>query len=250
VIVTMDGDLQNDPADIPALLSKLHEGYDAVLGERHQRRDNFLIRKLPSRIANWLIRRATGVHFRDFGCTLRVMRRDIARSLPLYGELHRFIPALAMQGGARITQIPVRHHPRVAGTTKYGITRTARVMLDLITVLFLHRYLTRPMHLFGFAGLVLAFLGGISLTATLSMKVLSGIDMTGNPLLLLSVMLLLMGGQAVAVGLLGELQARTYFESQGKPAYTVRETLNLKPLRIRRKSRRVRSNTVSVTAQV
>jgi len=227
VLATMDGDNQNDPADLPRLLEKLNEGYDIVLGEREKRQDNYLIRKLPSLLANALIRKVTGLPFRDFGCTLRVLRRDLAEALPLYGEMHRFVPVLAQQVGARIAQIPVRHHPRTAGATKYGLTRTFRVLLDLITVSFLSRYLTRPMHFFGFAGLGLMVLGAVSLAATFVMKQVSHIYMTGNPLLLLSVMLELMGIQFISIGLLGEVLTRTYFESQGKAAYTVWNTLNL-----------------------
>lgn len=229
VLVTMDGDLQNDPADIPLLLDKLSEGHDAVFGLRANRQDHFFIRKLPSFLGNWLIRSVTGVHIRDMGCTLRALRRDLAEALPLYGELHRFVPVLAQMHGASIVQVPVRHHARVAGKTKYGLTRTVRVLLDLITVKFLHSYLTRPMHVLGTAGLVSMGLGGLSLLATMAMKYLGNppVFMTGNPLLLLSVMLELVGVQFISMGLLGEVLSRTYFESQGKPAYTVRATLNL-----------------------
>jgi glycosyltransferase involved in cell wall biosynthesis len=227
ILVTMDGDLQNDPADIPRLLTKLHEGYDVVLGQRSQRQDAFLIRTLPSLCANWLIRKVTGVPFRDFGCTLRAMRREVAESLPLYGEMHRFVPALALQHGARIAQIPVRHHPRRAGVTKYNLTRTVRVMLDLLTVTFLANYITRPMHFLGTIGLGMMALGGVSLITTMLMKWIQGIFMTGNPFLLLSVMLELMGMQFILMGLLGEVLARTYFESQGKSPYSVRTTRNL-----------------------
>jgi glycosyltransferase involved in cell wall biosynthesis len=227
VLVTMDGDLQNDPADIPMLLDKLAEGYDAVLGLRSKRQDALLIRKVPSWIANWLIRKVTGVAIRDMGCTLRAMRRDLAENLPLYGEMHRFIPVLAQHYGGRLAQVPVRHHPRVAGKTKYNLSRTVRVLLDLITVKFMHTYLTRPMHVLGSAGLLSMGLGAVSLLATAWMKAHSGIFMTGNPLLHLSVMLELVGVQFISMGLLGEVMTRTYFESQGKTAYTVRNTLNL-----------------------
>jgi glycosyltransferase involved in cell wall biosynthesis len=229
VLVTMDGDLQNDPADIPVLLAKMDEGYDAVLGLRADRKDSFFIRTLPSRIGNWLIRKVTGVHIKDLGCTLRVLRRELAEALPLYGEMHRFIPVLAQMHGAKLTQIPVRHHPRTAGKTKYNLTRAIRVPLDLITVKFLHTYLTRPMHVMGTAGLVAMALGVVSLLATMWMKYISvpKVNMTGNPLLLLSVMLEMLGVSMIQMGLLGEIQARTYFESQGKSAYVVRATLNL-----------------------
>ena len=227
VLITMDGDLQNDPADIPELVAKLDEGYDAVLGQRVNRQDDFLIRKLPSNIANWLIRKVTQVPFKDFGCTMRALRRDVALSLPLYGEMHRFIPVLAKQFGARIAQIPVRHHARTAGKTKYNLTRTFRVMLDLITVKFLYSYLTRPMHFLGSAGLAFMGLGALSVVVTWIMKHASGIYMTGNPLLLLSVMFELIGIQCILMGLLGEVLTRTYFESQGKTSYSVKETLNI-----------------------
>jgi glycosyltransferase involved in cell wall biosynthesis len=227
ILVTLDGDLQNDPADIPCLLEKLAEGYDAVLGQRAKRQDHVFIRKIPSLMGNWLIRKVTGVHIKDMGCTLRAMRRDLAEALPLYGEMHRFVPVLAQQYGAKLAQIPVRHHPRQAGKTKYNLTRTLRVLLDLITIKFLHSYLTRPMHILGLAGLVSMGLGVVSLMITIWMKAQRGIFMTGNPLLLLSVMLELVGIQFISMGLIGELLSRTYFESQGKTSYGVRSTLNL-----------------------
>jgi glycosyltransferase involved in cell wall biosynthesis len=234
VLITMDGDLQNDPADIPILLDKLAEGYDAVLGLRARRKDHLLVRKIPSLLGNWLIRKVTGVPIKDMGCTLRAMRRDLAESLPLYGELHRFVPVLAQQCGGRLAQIPVRHHPRTAGKTKYGLTRSVRVVLDLITVHFLHSYLTRPMHVMGLAGLLSMGSGVLSLLATVWMKSRWGVFMTGNPLLLLSVTLELIGVQLISMGLLGEVLTRTYFESQGKTAYSVRSTLNLEPRARRR----------------
>ncbi len=236
VIVTMDGDLQNDPADIPMLLEKLSEGYDAVLGEREKRQDAYLHRKLPSSLGNWLIRKVTGTKIRDMGCTLRAMRRDVAEALPLYGEMHRFISVLAESQGARVLQVPVRHHPRLAGKTKYNLSRGIRVVLDLLTVKFMHSYLTRPMHVLGTAGLAAMGLGLVSLLATFWMKYLHTppVFMTGNPLLLLSVMLELVGVQMISMGLLGEVLARTYFESQGKSAYLVRTTLNLDELEKRR----------------
>lgn len=231
ILATMDGDLQNDPADLPQLLEVLEQGHDAVFGRRANRQDDFLLRKVPSRIANWLIRKTTGTNIHDLGCTLRVMRRDLAESLPLYGEMHRFIAVLAQMQGARVAQIDVRHHPRTAGKTKYGLTRTFRVVLDLMTVKFLHSYLTRPMHVMGLAGLTCMALGLLSLAATVGMKYLwdPPVFMTGNPLLLLSVMLELVGIQFIGMGLLGEVMSRTYFESQGKNAYLVRSTLNVDP---------------------
>jgi glycosyltransferase involved in cell wall biosynthesis len=227
VIATMDGDLQNDASDIPVLLKKLDEGYDVVLGERAKRQDAMLIRKVPSRIGNWVIRRVTGIPFRDFGCTMRVLKKEVAKGIRIYGEMHRFIPVLANNQGAKITQIPVKHHPRRAGTSKYGLGRTGRVILDLITVKFISGYLTRPMHFLGGTGLVIMLAGVLSLMGTLAMKLVWGIDMTGNPLLLLSALLSLVGFQFLSMGLLGEVMTRTYFESQGKPPYVIRETRNI-----------------------
>ncbi len=227
VIATMDGDLQNDPSDIPMLLAKLEEGCDVVLGERANRHDSFLIRKAPSRAANWLIRKVTGLPFRDFGCTMRVMRRDLAASLRIYGEMHRFIPVLAQQQGARMTQVPVRHHARTAGRSKYNLSRTGRVFLDLITIKFLSRYLTRPMHFLGTLGLFVMTLGFLTLGGVVAMKLGFDHSMTRNPLLLLSVLLTLVGIQLLSTGLIGEVLARTYFESQDKRPYAIRETRNL-----------------------
>jgi glycosyltransferase involved in cell wall biosynthesis len=227
VIVTMDGDLQNDPADIPMLLARLGEGYDAVFGLRENRQDHLFIRKLPSWAANWLIRKVTGVTVKDMGCTLRALRRNLAEELHLYGEMHRFIPVLAQQAGARILQVPVRHHARTAGKTKYNLTRTVRVLLDLITVKFLYSYVTRPMHVMGLAGLISMTLGLLCLVVTVAWKWINGQWMTGNPLLLFSAVLEMIGVQFISMGLIGELVTRTYFESQGKKSYTVRSTLNV-----------------------
>jgi glycosyltransferase involved in cell wall biosynthesis len=227
IVVTMDGDLQNDPGDIPGLLEVLAEGYDAVLGMRANRQDKMLMRKVPSWAGNWLIRTVTGVQIHDMGCTLRAMRRDLAEALPLYGEMHRFIPVLAQQYGARLKQVPVRHHARSAGTTKYTLSRTFRVLLDLMTVMFLHSYLTRPMHVLGLGGLVSMALGAGSLAVTVWMKSRYGMFLTGNPLLLLSVMLELVGVQFISLGLISEIMTRTYFESQGKSSYVVKSTLNV-----------------------
>lgn len=238
VIITMDGDLQNDPADIPMLVDTLSNGrYDAVFGLRAQRQDTFVNRTLPSSIGNWLIRKVTGVAVKDMGCTLRALRKDLAKSLSLYGEMHRFIPVLVQDAGAAFTQVPVQHHPRTAGKTKYSITRTVRVMLDLITIKFLQCYLTRPMHVMGFAGLISMLLGIGCLLATLIIKWADGTSMIRNPLLHLSVMLEMVGVQFISTGLLGELVTRTYFESQGKRAYTVRSTLNLDSSAVEEKRR-------------
>lgn len=227
VIVTMDGDVQNDPADIPMMLAKLEEGYDAVLGLRENRQDKFLLRKLPSWCANWLIRKVLGVPFKDFGCALRVVRREFIDGLSLYGEMHRFITALLIQQGAKVAQVPVRHHPRTAGQSKYNLTRTIRVVLDLMTVKFLASYQARPMHLFGGIGFAFLGLGLVSLIASVVMKYTSGPGMTANPLFLIGVMVELIGVQFLSLGLIGEVMARIYFESQGKPPYVVRDRRNL-----------------------
>jgi glycosyltransferase involved in cell wall biosynthesis len=227
VIATMDGDLQNDPADLPMLLAKLEEGFDVVLGERVNRNDSFLVRKAPSRAANWLIRKVTRLPFRDFGCTMRVMRREVASSMRIYGEMHRFIPVLAQQLGARMTQVPVTHHPRTAGVSKYNLSRTGRVFLDLLTIKFLSSYLTRPMHFLGGIGLGVIALGFVTLGVVIAMKFGWDHSMTRNPLLLLSVLLTLVGIQLLSTGLIGEVLARTYFESQDKRPYAIREALNL-----------------------
>jgi glycosyltransferase involved in cell wall biosynthesis len=231
LIATMDGDLQNDPTDLPMMIETLAEGYDAVFGLRANRQDKLFVRKIPSLMGNWLIRKVTGVTIKDMGCTLRVMRRELAESLPLYGEMHRFVPVLAKMQGARVTQVPVNHHPRTAGKTKYNLSRTVRVLLDLMTVKFLHSYVTRPMHIFGMPGLAAMGLGVLAFLATIWMKYFSAdrVLMTGNPLLHLGVMLEMLGVQFLSLGLLGELMARTYFESQGKTSYTVRSTTNLNP---------------------
>ncbi|MBM4097165.1 MAG: glycosyltransferase family 2 protein [Planctomycetota bacterium] len=227
LIATMDGDLQNDPADLPVMLRQIDEGHDAVFGERARRQDDLFLRKVPSLLANGLIRKVTGCSIRDMGCTIRVMRADIARELPLYGELHRFIPVLVQMTGARMVQIPARHHARVAGVTKYNLTRTFRVVLDLITVQFLHTYLARPMHAMGMFGLACMGLGFCSLAATIIMKWTTGLWMTGNPFLLLSALFVLIGTQSIGLGLLGEVLSRTYFESQGKRSYAVSEAINV-----------------------
>jgi len=225
VIVSLDGDLQNDPLDIPRLVAKLSEGYDLVNGWRINRRDPFLHRRLPSRIANWLISLTTRVKLHDYGCTLKAFRSEVAKELKLYGEMHRFIPALAGDLGARIVEMPVTHHPRQRGRSKYGLTRTLWVILDLLTVKFLSSYATRPNHLFGLCGLVATLLGGtISLILGIQ-KVFFGVKLADRPLLLFSVLLVVVGVQFVTFGLIGEMLARTYHESQEKPIYWIKEVL-------------------------
>lgn len=227
VVVPMDGDLQNDPTDIPRLLAKIDEGYDVVSGWRKDRQDTFINRKLPSMIANGLISRSTGVHLHDYGCTLKAYRREVLEGVNLYGEMHRFVPALASQVGARVTEIPVKHHPRLYGTSKYGISRTVRVVLDLMTVKFLLSYSTKPIQLFGKWGVYTLLAGFVSGATTIYMKIFEHFSMNRNPLWILTVFLLFMGVQFIVLGLLGELNARTYYEAQGKPIYVVREKLNL-----------------------
>ena len=224
VIVSLDGDLQNDPADIPMLLAKLREGYDLVSGWRHQRQDAALQRKLPSRIANRLIGRVTGVKLHDYGCSLKAYRREVLSDMRLYGELHRFLPALAFIEGARITEVKVNHRARQFGSSKYGIDRTFRGLMDLLTEWFMKRFLTRPMYVFGFGGLI-AVLGSLLASSYLLVVKLMGGDIGNRPLLTLAVVLGLAGIQLFCFGLLGELLIRTYHESQGRPIYRIRETL-------------------------
>ncbi|MBD2016641.1 glycosyltransferase family 2 protein [Microcoleus sp. FACHB-53] len=224
-IVTLDGDLQNDPADIPMLIAKLDEGYDLVTGWRKNRQDAALTRLLPSKIANWLIRQITGVHVHDYGCSLKVYRAELIADMNLYGELHRFLPALAFIEGARITELPVRHHARRHGSSKYGLGRTFRVVLDLFTIYFMKKFLTRPMHVFGLLGIISTVLGiGLGVYLTI-LKLGFGEDIGNRPLLILAVVLLLTGIQLFCFGLLGELLMRTYHESQGRPIYRVREVV-------------------------
>ena len=221
-IATMDGDLQNDPSDIPEMLKLLkEEDWDMVAGERVNRRDGFIWRKIPSKIANYIIRNASGVKLRDYGCALKVFKADIAKNLGLYGELHRFIPVLAVLEGAKISQMPVKHHARQFGQSKYGLNRTVKVVSDLILMLFFKRYMQRPMHLFGNTGVVLFVAGMLINFYLLVLKVL-GHDIWGRPLLLLGVMLVLAGVQFITIGIVVEIQMRTYFESQQKRPYKVR----------------------------
>ncbi|MGF1512920.1 MAG: glycosyltransferase family 2 protein [Elainellaceae cyanobacterium] len=225
-IVTLDGDLQNDPADIPRIVAKLDEGYDLVSGWRRHRQDDALTRLLPSKIANWLISRVTGVQLHDYGCSLKAYRAELVADMNLYGELHRFLPALAFIEGARITEIPVGHHARQFGQSKYGLGRTIRVMLDLFTISFMKTFLTRPMHVFGAFGLGSAGLGlfiGLYLTV---IKFTLGQDIGSRPLLILAVVLILAGLQLLSFGLLAEMMMRTYHETQGRPIYRIREIVD------------------------
>ena len=225
IVVLMDGDGQNDPADIPALLAKLAEGNDMVAGWRFNRRDPFLNRRLPSMIANRLISWTTRVKLHDYGCTLKAMRKDIAKNLKLYGEMHRFIPAIAYERGARIAELKVNHRPRLRGKSKYGITRTLRVVLDLMTVKFMISYSTRPSHVFGPIG-ILSGVGGFLIAVYLTIqKWVYDLEIGGRPLLLLAILLIFIGFQFVTMGLLGEMLARTYHESQDRPVFVVGEII-------------------------
>jgi len=223
IVISLDGDLQNDPADIPLLVEKLEEGYDVVSGWRVERRDTFLSRKLPSFIANWIIGRSTGVRLHDYGCSLKAYRSEVAKNLLLYGELHRFIPVLASLYGARIAEVEVRHHPRSEGSSNYGIGRTYRVIIDLMLMLFFQKFATRPLQFFGLSGGLL-FLAGFGTEAYLTwLKLWCGEDIGGRPLLILGVLLIITGIMLAGIGLLAELVMRTYYESTGRRIYAVRE---------------------------
>ncbi len=226
VVVTIDADLQNDPADIGALLAKIEEGYDVVSGWRAHRQDPFLNRRLPSIIANRLISWATGVRLHDYGCSLKAYRLEVVRGIRLYGELHRFIPAIASWQGVTVTELPVRHAPRRFGRSKYGISRTLRVLLDLVTVRFLLSYGTRPMQIFGLLGLLAGGLGMLISAYLTWIKLAYGAAIADRPLLLLAVLLIVLGVQFMSLGLIGELVVRTYYEAQAKPIYVVREEVN------------------------
>ena len=228
IIATMDGDGQNDPHDIPRLLEKLDEGYDLVSGWRTDRKDNRITRTIPSRIANGVISWVTGVHLHDYGCTLKAYRRDVLGGFRLYGEMHRFIPVFAHSVGAKITEIPVSHHARKFGTANYGLERTAKVILDLFTVKFLLDYSHKPIRLFGAAGAGLMLLGAADLMFLFLRRTFFGVPAFSSPLLLIGVMFFIMGFQSILMGLIAELLARTYHESQGKPTYTVRTVLGKK----------------------
>ncbi len=226
IVVTLDADLQNDPADIPPLLAKMEEGYDVVSGWRVERHDPFLTRRLPSMVANRLISELTGVRLHDYGCSLKAYRREVVKNIRLYGELHRFIPALASWMGVQVTEIPVNHRPRGFGRTKYGLSRSIRVLLDLLTVRFLLSYSTRPIQIFGLLGFLSFLIGGALLAYLGFVRVVLQQPIADRPLVLLAILLTMVGVQLVTMGLLGELVVRTYHESQGKPIYAVREVLD------------------------
>ena len=227
IIVLLDADLQNDPADIPMMLRKLDEGYDLVSGWRKMRKDTYLTRTLPSNLANWLISRVTRVPLHDYGCTLKAYRRDVLEGFRLYGEMHRFIPVFANWVGARITEVQVNHRPRKYGKTKYGLERTVKVILDLFTVKFLVSYSSKPIYLFGGTGLALIFGSGVMLFYLFIRRIFSTISVLGSPLFQLAVMLFIMGFQSFLMGLIAEMLVRTYYESQRKPTYRIRKKINL-----------------------
>lgn len=228
IVVLLDADLQNDPADIPMLLAKLDEGYDLVSGWRKDRKDNRLTRTIPSKLANGLISWVTGVHLHDYGCTLKAYRREALVGFRLYGEMHRFIPVFAHSVGARITEVPVHHHERKFGRANYGLDRTLKIILDLFTVKFLLNYSHKPMRLFGGAGMLLISGGGFLLFYLFIRRMLESVPVLGSPLFQLGIMLLILGFQSILMGLIAELLARTYHESQSKPTYTIRTVLGKK----------------------
>lgn len=225
IIIPMDGDLQNDPKDIPRLMAKIDEGYDVVSGWRRDRKDTFLTRRLPSMAANWLISKITGVHLHDYGCTMKAYKREVVQNLNLYGEMHRFLPALASINGVEVEEIVVQHHPRLKGKSKYGLSRTIKVFLDLMTVKFLLSYSTKPIRLFGPLGLGALLMSVAAGTASIYMKIFDELSLNRNPLFLLSVILFFMGIQLISLGLIAEMNVRTYHESQNKPIYVVKEVL-------------------------
>lgn len=226
IIIPMDADMQNDPSDIPMMLHKLEEGYDVVSGWRKNREDTFLTRTLPSRMANGLISFVTGVHLNDYGCTLKVYRREVITGFRLYGEMHRFIPVYAASVGARITEVVVKHHPRRFGKAKYGLERTLKVILDLFTVKFLNSYANKPIYLFGGSGLLFIGISGLVLLYLFIRRVFFMISPFDSPLFFTSLMFMIFGFQSILMGLIAELLTRTYHESQGKPIYRVKRILN------------------------
>ena len=228
-IVTLDGDRQNDPNDIPSMIELLRKGPDIVAGWRKDRKDPFLSRRLPSTIANWIISFVTGVKLHDYGCSLKVFRAEVVKSMRLYGEMHRFLPAIAAEMGVDIVEHRVNHRPRVAGASNYGISRTLRVVLDLITVKFLSSYSTRPLQMFGGVGLAMGSAGTLICAYMAYLKIVYNPGIANRPLLLLGALLILVGINLVMMGLLGEMQSRTYHESQNKPIYVIREIRESQP---------------------
>lgn len=233
VIIPLDGDLQNDPADIPRLLEKIEEGFDVCSGWRKDRKDNAFKRNLPSRIANRVISLISGVHLHDYGCSLKAYKKDVIKDVKLYGEMHRFIPIYASWQGARVTEVPVNHHPRRFGQSKYGLERTFKVILDLIVVKFLSQYATKPMYIFGGFGMLNLFVAFLSLAGALYIKFFHDTSLVQTPLPLLSVMTMITGTMCILMGLMAEVMNRTYHESQELPIYAVKETKNIVPMLFR-----------------
>lgn len=227
IVIPMDADLQNDPADIPRFLEKLDEGYDVVSGWRKDRQDGFFLRRVPSRIANALIGRVTGVRIHDYGCTMKAYRRELLQEVQLYGEMHRFIPAYIGWGGGRVGELVVHHRPRTSGTTKYGIGRTFRVLLDLLLVTFLSSYMSRPIHFFGGIGFLSLFLAVLVLAVAVYLKIFEAVSLIQTPLPILSAMLVIVGIQLILMGVIAEMLMRVYYESQAKTPYVIRQTVNL-----------------------
>ncbi|MCD4671114.1 MAG: glycosyltransferase family 2 protein [Anaerolineaceae bacterium] len=230
IIVMMDADLQNDPADIPMMLEKIDEGYDLVSGWRKNRQDTFITRILPSRIANKIISAVTGVHLHDYGCSLKAYRREVITGFRLYGEMHRFIPVYANSVGAKIIEVPVNHHPRKYGQAKYGLERTIKVMLDLFTVKFLTSYSNKPIYLFGGTGAILVFFSALTFVFLAVRRLCFGISVLESPIFWMAILMAIMGFQSILMGLIAELQTRTYHESQDKPTYTVRKVIDAQSL--------------------
>ena len=227
IIIPLDGDLQNDPDDIPLMLDTLAQGFDLVSGWRKERKDAFLSRRFPSMVANWIISFLSGVRLHDYGCTLKAYRKEYIKGIRLYGEMHRFLPIYASWNGAKIIELPVRHHHRKAGKSKYGITRTFKVIMDLITVKFLGGYATKPLYFFGGVGSIMLLGSVVSGLGVLHQKIFLGVSMIKTPLLLLTVLLILLGVMLIMLGLLAELTVRTYHESQDKPIYMIKKAMNV-----------------------
>lgn len=227
ILIPMDADLQNDPADIQRLLTKLDEGYDVVSGWRKDRKDRWLTRRLPSMLANRLVSRIAGVTLHDYGCSLKAYRRDALTDVKLYGEMHRFIPIYAAWAGARVAEIPVTHHARQAGQSKYGLSRTGKVLFDLITIKFMSSYMTKPLYLFGWAGALCLVVSFISFALALYFRFVENVHLNRMPLATLAMIMFAMGVQFIFMGLLAEMIVRTYHESQNKPTYLIRESINI-----------------------
>jgi len=226
IIITLDADLQNDPSDIPLLLEKIYEGYDVVSGWRINRQDKAVSRKFPSKIANWLIAKLTKVNIHDYGCTLKAYKKDVIKNIELYGEMHRYIPAVASWMGVKVAEVPVHHHSRKFGKSKYGISRTIRVILDIITIKYLLSYSQRPIQIFGLVGLFTAFIGFILTAYLIIMRIFFRVPLSDRPLFILSIFMIFVGIQLITMGILAELIMRTYHEASGKPTYAIREIID------------------------